>query len=136
MNWTLEVVVVPVSDVDRAREFYAGQLGCPVDHDTRMGEGARLVQLTPPGWPLEATFTTIEPPRRLMYEARSWTEGEQGTTTIEHVNELELSETDDGTAVILRVAIGEVGSGAKMAAFGMKWGYKAQLDELQAVLER
>lgn len=49
MNWTLEVVVVPVSDVDRAREFYEGRLGFAVDHDTRIGEGARVVQLTPPG---------------------------------------------------------------------------------------
>ena len=49
MNWTLEVVVVPVSDVDRAREFYEGQLGFVVDHDTWLGEGTRLVQLTPPG---------------------------------------------------------------------------------------
>ncbi len=49
MNWTLEVVVVPVSDVDRARAFYADQLGFVVDHDTRMGETRRIVQLTPPG---------------------------------------------------------------------------------------
>ncbi|WP_326558225.1 VOC family protein [Micromonospora sp. NBC_01796] len=49
MNWTLEVVVVPVSDVDRAKAFYAEQLGFTVDHDTRMGEQVRLVQLTPPG---------------------------------------------------------------------------------------
>jgi catechol 2,3-dioxygenase-like lactoylglutathione lyase family enzyme len=49
MNWTLEVVVVPVSDVDRAKAFYADQLGFNVDHDTRIGDGARLVQLTPPG---------------------------------------------------------------------------------------
>jgi catechol 2,3-dioxygenase-like lactoylglutathione lyase family enzyme len=49
MNWTLEVVVVPVSDIDRAKEFYAGKLGFAVDHDVRMGEGKRLVQLTPPG---------------------------------------------------------------------------------------
>ena len=49
MNWTLEVVVVPVADVDRAKAFYADQLGFDVDHDTRIGEGARLVQLTPPG---------------------------------------------------------------------------------------
>ena len=67
-------------------------------------------------WPLEATFTTIEAPRRVVYEARSWTEGEQDTT-IEQVNDLELSETHEGTAVILRVAMGDVGSGAKMAAF-------------------
>ncbi|MEV0722460.1 VOC family protein [Micromonospora purpureochromogenes] len=49
MNWTLEVVVVPVSDVDRAKEFYADRLGFAVDHDTRIGDDVRIVQLTPPG---------------------------------------------------------------------------------------
>lgn len=49
MNWTLEVVVVPVSDVDRAKAFYADQLGFHVDHDTRGHDGLRIVQLTPPG---------------------------------------------------------------------------------------
>lgn len=49
MNWTLEVVVVPVSDVDRAKQFYAEQLGFHVDHDITMGGAGRLVQLTPPG---------------------------------------------------------------------------------------
>lgn len=49
MNWTLEVVIVPVSDVDRAKAFYADKLGFHVDHDTRISEGNRVVQLTPPG---------------------------------------------------------------------------------------
>ncbi|MBF6137948.1 VOC family protein [Nocardia otitidiscaviarum] len=49
MNWTLEVVIVPVSDVDRALDFYARQLGFTVDHDTHIAEGMRVVQLTPPG---------------------------------------------------------------------------------------
>ena len=49
MNWTLEVVVVPVADVDRAKAFYAEQLGFGVDHDTKISEGNRIVQLTPPG---------------------------------------------------------------------------------------
>ena len=49
MNWTLEVVVVPVSDVERAKAFYAEQLGFAVDHDTKVSEGNRIVQLTPPG---------------------------------------------------------------------------------------
>ncbi len=49
MNWTLEVVIVPVSDVDRAKDFYSRQLGFVVDHDSRFGDGKRLVQLTPPG---------------------------------------------------------------------------------------
>ena len=49
MNWTLEVVVVPVADVDRAKAFYADRLGFDVDHDTEVSEGNRIVQLTPPG---------------------------------------------------------------------------------------
>ena len=49
MNWTLEVVVVPVADIDRAKAFYSDQLGFVVDHDVTMGPGHRLVQLTPPG---------------------------------------------------------------------------------------
>jgi catechol 2,3-dioxygenase-like lactoylglutathione lyase family enzyme len=49
MNWTLEVVVVPVSDVDRAKAFYADKLGFTVDFDTRLSDEKRFVQLTPPG---------------------------------------------------------------------------------------
>lgn len=49
MNWTLEVVCIPVSDVDRAKAFYAERLGFPVDHDTPVSEDVRIVQLTPPG---------------------------------------------------------------------------------------
>jgi catechol 2,3-dioxygenase-like lactoylglutathione lyase family enzyme len=48
MEWTLEVVVVPVSDVDRAIAFYRDQLGFTLDHDTRAGD-QRFAQLTPPG---------------------------------------------------------------------------------------
>jgi catechol 2,3-dioxygenase-like lactoylglutathione lyase family enzyme len=48
MEWTLEVVCVPVSDVDRAVEFYAGTMGFALDHDTAVGS-VRIVQLTPRG---------------------------------------------------------------------------------------
>jgi catechol 2,3-dioxygenase-like lactoylglutathione lyase family enzyme len=48
MDWTLEVVVVPVSDVDRAIAFYRDQLGFNLDHDTRAGD-QRFAQLTPHG---------------------------------------------------------------------------------------
>ncbi|GAB7186136.1 VOC family protein [Kitasatospora sp. Ki12] len=51
MDWKLEVVVVPVSDVDRAKLFYEEQAGFTVDHDTRLRDGVRVVQLTPPGSP-------------------------------------------------------------------------------------
>ncbi len=49
MKWTLEVVMVPVSDVDRSKAFYADQLGFNVDHDTVLTDAVRVVQLTPPG---------------------------------------------------------------------------------------
>lgn len=58
MNWTLEVVVIPVSDIDRARAFYEDGLGFKVDHDTRMGETRRIVQLTPPGSGCSIVFGT------------------------------------------------------------------------------
>lgn len=49
MDWKIEVVTVPVSDVERAREFYAEKVGFAVDIDEVVGDGVRLVQLTPPG---------------------------------------------------------------------------------------
>lgn len=49
MDWTLEVVVVPVTDVDRAKAFYTEKLGFNTDVDTNVGDSFRVVQLTPPG---------------------------------------------------------------------------------------
>ena len=49
MDWKLEVVPIPVSDVDRAKTFYNEKVGFVVDLDTRISDEMRLVQLTPPG---------------------------------------------------------------------------------------
>lgn len=49
MPWSLEVACVPVSDIDRAKAFYAGQLSFEVDHDSQVSAGVRFVQLTSPG---------------------------------------------------------------------------------------
>ncbi|HVE57732.1 MAG TPA: VOC family protein [Pyrinomonadaceae bacterium] len=49
MDMKLELVPVPVSDVDRAKAFYVDQIGFNADHDVRPGETVRIVQLTPPG---------------------------------------------------------------------------------------
>jgi catechol 2,3-dioxygenase-like lactoylglutathione lyase family enzyme len=49
MEMKLELVPVPVTDLDRSKQFYADTLGFHTDHDTRVGEGVRLIQLTPPG---------------------------------------------------------------------------------------
>ncbi|MEO8971962.1 MAG: VOC family protein [Ktedonobacteraceae bacterium] len=49
MDMKLELVPVPVSDVDRAKAFYIEQVGFNLDHDVQPGNGMRIVQLTPPG---------------------------------------------------------------------------------------
>jgi len=49
MDWKLELVAVPVTDVDRAKSFYADKVGFNADHDHRVSDEIRFVQLTPPG---------------------------------------------------------------------------------------
>jgi catechol 2,3-dioxygenase-like lactoylglutathione lyase family enzyme len=49
VDWKLELVAVPVSDVDRAKAFYTEKAGFNADHDHQVNDGLRFVQLTPPG---------------------------------------------------------------------------------------
>jgi catechol 2,3-dioxygenase-like lactoylglutathione lyase family enzyme len=49
MDWKLELVAIPVTDVDRAKSFYADKVGFNADHDHRVSDEIRFVQLTPPG---------------------------------------------------------------------------------------
>jgi predicted enzyme related to lactoylglutathione lyase len=49
LDWKLELVSVPVSDVDRAKTFYTDSVGFNADHDHRVSDSIRFVQLTPPG---------------------------------------------------------------------------------------
>jgi len=49
VDWRLELVQVPVSDVDRAKAFYSEKVGFNLDHDHRVSDEIRFVQLTPPG---------------------------------------------------------------------------------------
>jgi catechol 2,3-dioxygenase-like lactoylglutathione lyase family enzyme len=58
MDWKLEVVVIPVSDVDRAKQFYTEQVGFTLDVDHRGGGDMRVVQTTPPGSACSVTFGT------------------------------------------------------------------------------
>jgi catechol 2,3-dioxygenase-like lactoylglutathione lyase family enzyme len=49
MDWKLELVAIPVSDVDRAKSFYTDKAGFNADHDHTVSDEIRFVQLTPPG---------------------------------------------------------------------------------------
>ena len=72
MNYGLEVVVIPVSDVDKAKDFYQG-LGWRLDADYTGGPDYRVVQLTPPGSACSVIFGTGSGrPRRARRRACSW----------------------------------------------------------------
>jgi predicted enzyme related to lactoylglutathione lyase len=58
MDWKLELVAVPVTDVDRAKRFYTEQAGFNADHDHRVSPELRFVQLTPPGSACSITIGT------------------------------------------------------------------------------
>jgi catechol 2,3-dioxygenase-like lactoylglutathione lyase family enzyme len=49
MNWKIELVAIPVTDVDRAKAFYVEKVGFHADHDHQVNDDLRFVQLTPPG---------------------------------------------------------------------------------------
>jgi catechol 2,3-dioxygenase-like lactoylglutathione lyase family enzyme len=65
MDYRLELVIIPVTDVDRAKAFYADRIGFHVDHDQRVSDDLRFVQLTPVGSGCSIAFgeglTTAEP---------------------------------------------------------------------------
>src|SRR5512132_510209 len=62
MDWKLELIQVPVTDVDRAKAFYTEQAGFNADHDHQVGDELRFVQLTPPG---SGCSIAIGPPTKM-----------------------------------------------------------------------
>ena len=58
MDWKLELVAIPVSDVDRAKTFYSEKVGFNADHDHTVSDAIRFVQLTPPGSACSIAFGT------------------------------------------------------------------------------
>jgi catechol 2,3-dioxygenase-like lactoylglutathione lyase family enzyme len=58
MDWKIELVFVPVTDVDRAKAFYVDQVGFHADHDQQVNDALRFVQLTPPGSACSIAFGT------------------------------------------------------------------------------
>ena len=58
MDWKIELVAIPVSDVDRAIAFYRDQVGFVLDHDHKVSDELRFVQLTPPGSACSITIGT------------------------------------------------------------------------------
>lgn len=134
------------TDADRLRAWWGPAKTTVADCEIDLQLGGRLYIVTVAGeemgkyagtrWPMEGTITRLEELRRLTYDARSWTEGAEATETIHHTNDLTLTGDGEKTTLTLHVAISEIGSGlkAKLAVFGMRWGYKSQLDALETHL--
>jgi catechol 2,3-dioxygenase-like lactoylglutathione lyase family enzyme len=71
MDWKLEVVVVPVTDVDRAKDFYVGKLGFHLDADTWPTDTMRVVHMTPPGSTCSLVIGPVQVPAGVELAARA-----------------------------------------------------------------
>jgi len=85
-------------------------------------------------WPMQATFTAVEPNAKLSYTAQAWTEGAKEETTIDQTTDITFTEVDGKTTVKVTAAIYKAGPQAGMAAEGMKYGFTEQLDKLESYL--
>lgn len=122
MQMKLELIPLPVSDVDRAIAFYAGKLGFDKDVDVRPGEGVRVVQLTPPGSHCSIGFGT----------GLDVYEGEPGTVRGLH---LVVEDIAEARAELLArgVEISEIhdfGGGVRGASFCDPDGNSVELQEM------
>lgn len=134
------------TEADRLRAWWGPDKTTVADCEIDLRIGGRIYVVTEATeamgkyagtrWPMEGTFTRIEEPQRLTYDARSWTEGKEATETIRHTNDLTLAGDDETTVLSLHVTITDITRGVKatLATFGMKWGYKSQLDALEKYL--
>ena len=122
MEMRLELVPIPVSDVDRAKVFYVDQLGFDVDVDVRPADGVRVVQLTPPGSACSIGIGT----------GLSAYEGTPGSIRALH---LVVDDIDQARAQLVSrgVAVGaieDVGGGVKYAAIADPDGNTLVLQEM------
>jgi uncharacterized protein YndB with AHSA1/START domain len=134
------------TEADRLRAWWGPDKTTVADCEIDLRIGGRIYVVTEASeamgkyagtrWPMEGTFTRIEEPQRLTYDARSWTEGKEATETIRHTNDLTLAGDGETTVLSLHVSITDITRGVKatLATFGMKWRYKSQLDALEKYL--
>ena len=124
MDMKLELVPMPIADVDRAKEFYAQKLGFTADVDVRPAEGVRVVQLTPPGSACSIGIGT----GLAVYE-----DSAPGSVKGLH---LVVADIESARADLLRrgVEVGpvqDVGGGVKYAGFADPDGNTLTLQEMQ-----
>lgn len=122
--WGAEKTLIPECTIDLR---VGGSIRIVTEAGEKMGKYAGT------RWPLEGTITQLDEPHTLTYEAKAHTEGEENSA-ITQTNALQLTEAEGKTQMLLTVTIHE--SQVKMAAFGLKMGYKSQFKKLDAFLSQ
>ncbi len=123
MDMKLELVPIPVTDVDRAKAFYAEQLGFVLDVDVTPADGVRVVQLTPPGSACSVSFGTGLP---------VYTESPPGSVKGLHlvVPDLEAARAELAGRGVEVGAVQDVGGGVRYAGLSDPDGNTLTLQEL------
>src|ERR1039457_4393731 len=133
MDWKIELVAIPVTDVDRAKAVYVDQVGFNADHDHRISDSLRFVQLTPPGSACSIVMgvgiTDMTPGsqkggadggggrrRSARAAAQPWRCGERDRRpTVGDVRHLQRSGRQHlGTATVARVAVAALSRPARL----------------------
>jgi catechol 2,3-dioxygenase-like lactoylglutathione lyase family enzyme len=125
MDMRLEVIGVPVADVDASKAFYVEQVGFGLDHDIRPNEGMRVVQLTPPGSPCSVVIGEGLPL------------GEPGTTkgmqlVVEDIDAARAALAERGVPISDVQQLGPEGAtGSRFAFFSDPDGNRCSLQEIR-----
>jgi len=99
-----------------------------------MEAGEAMGQYKGTRWPMEGTFTAVEPIEKLAYAAKAWTEGAEEATEIDQLQEITLTDEGGKTKVDLKVTINKTGPGAGAAVQGMQYGFTQQFEKLEKYL--
>ena len=123
--WGPDNVTIPECEVELR---VGGRFYIVMEADKSMGEYAGT------RWPMEAKITELEPNKKLVYEAKAWTEGDEEATTIETTQVLDMAEENGKTKINLKATLHKAGPKAGMAVQGMEYGYNQQFDKLTKFL--
>jgi len=99
-----------------------------------MEAGEAMGQYKGTKWPMKAEFTVVEPPSKLSYTAKAWTEGQDKETMIDQTTEVTLTEENGKTKVKVRAIINNPATAPAMAVQGMEAGFTQQLSKLNDFL--
>lgn len=125
--WGPDNVTIPECEIDLR---VGGRIYIVMEAGEAMGQYKGML------WPMDGTFTAVEPMTKLSYAVHAWTKGAEATTQIEQTQELTFSEEGGKTKMELKVTVVKIGPDAGAAIQGMQYGFNQQFDKLVAYLAK